>query len=398
MKKIAIYSGAVPSTTFIERLIVGISKAGQGVYLFGYKAKNINYSEKNIIISTYSGRINKFLRLLWFSLLLTLFKNNEKNKLDKWIKSRKSNTRMLKVKCYPVLWYKPDVFHLQWAKSIDDWIWVQQFGIKLIVSLRGGQINYQPISNPDVKYLFLNYFPLVDGFHAVSKAIALEAQKYGADPKKIKVVYSGFPLTAIPSHVDVYTQEIKTIQLLSIGRSHWKKGYNYALDACSLLKQQGINFHYTIIGAKGVEELEYQKNELNLNDQVTFLDRVPYEEVLDKMQQAHIILLPSVEEGIANVVLEAMMLQKLVLTTDCGGMEELVKDGQNGFVVPIRNPQKMSEKIMQISELSPSQIKEITTRARTTIETTNSEQKMVADMKSLYDFVLNPTSYESTSK
>ncbi len=164
------------------------------------------------------------------------------------------------------------------------------------------------------------------------------------------------------------------------------------------IQQQGIDFHYTIIGAKGVEELEYQRSELNLIDQITFLDRVPYEEVLDKMQQAHIVLLPSVEEGIANVILEAMMLQKLVLTTNCGGMEEIVKDRQNGFVVPIRNPQQMSEKIMQISELSPSQIKEITTQARITIETINSEQKMVADMKSLYDFVLNPTSYESTSK
>lgn len=395
--KIAIYSGVVPSTTFIERLIIGLAESGSEVYLFGDQQRKAQYG-KNIIVSTYGKKFSKLWVLVRFSVLLWLFKSKEKRELDSWISSRNRRSLLLKVKCYPVLWYAPEIFHLQWARSVEDWLWVQDFGMKLVISFRGAHINYTPITEEGVAELYLKYFPKVDGFHAVSSAIAKEAVKYGANPEKIKVVYSGFPLTAIPSHVDMYTQEIKTIQLLSIGRSHWVKGYNYALDACYLLKQQGIDFHYTIIGAKGVEELEYQRSELNLIDQITFLDRVPYEEVLDKTQQAHIILLPSVEEGIANVVLEAMMLQKLVLTTDCGGMEEIVKDGQNGFVVPIRNPQQMSEKIMQISELSPSQIKEITTQARITIETINSEQKMVADMKSLYDFVLNPTSYESTSK
>lgn len=395
--KIALYSGVVPSTTFIERLILGLSKKDCIVYLFGEQKQKVQYG-KNIFISTYAKRRSKFWILLRFSILLWLFKRQDKIKLDKWISTRNSSNLLLKIKCYPVLWYSPEVFHLQWARSIEDWIWVQDFGIKLIVSLRGAHINYTPITEEGVAELYLKYFPKVDGFHAVSSAIAKEAVKYGANPEKIKVVYSGFPLTAIPSHVDVYTKDIKTIQLLSIGRSHWKKGYNYALVACFLLKQQGIDFHYTIIGAKGVEELEYQKNELNLTNHVSFLDRVPYEEVLDKMQQAHIVLLPSVEEGIANVVLEAMMLQKLVLTTDCGGMEEIVKNGQNGFVVPLRDPQKMCDKIIEISKLSSSHIKEITTQARTTIETINSEQKMVADMKALYDFVLKPMPYESVSK
>jgi hypothetical protein len=43
---------------------------------------------------------------------------------------------------------------------------------------------------------------------------------------------------------------------------------------------------------------EYQKNELGLNEEVIFLDRVPYNEVLQMMQETHIPL-PSVEEGIA---------------------------------------------------------------------------------------------------
>lgn len=385
MKKITIYSGVVPSTTFIERLIVGISKAGQRVYLFGYKAKNINYSEKNTIVSTYSGKINKFFRLLWFSLLLTLFRNSDKKRLDHWINTRNRNKRLLRIKCYPVLWYKPDVFHLQWAKSIDDWIWVQQFGIKLIVSLRGGQINYQPISDPQVKQLFLNYFPLVDGFHAVSKAIAVEAQKYGADPKKIKVVYSGLREREVKINSQQYNN---TFQILSIGRNHWKKGYHYALDAMNLLHEKGFNFRYTIIGAKGVEELEFQKSDLGLKDLVSFKSNVPFAEVQQLMQQADLVLLPSVEEGIANVVLEAMQLGTLVLTTDCGGMNEVIEDEKNGFIVPVRNPHKIAEAIMKIISLSESDKQAIIKEAQLTIQQNHTEAKMVSDMLSLYETVL----------
>ena len=96
--------------------------------------------------------------------------------------------------------------------------------------------------------------------------------------------------------------------------------------------------------------LEYQKNDLKLNDNVTFIDRVPYKKVLEMMQQAHIILLPSVEEGIANVILEGMMLKKIVLTTNCGGMEEVITDGINGFVVPTRDPRAIADKIIEISK------------------------------------------------
>lgn len=385
MLKIAIYSGVVPSTTFIERLIDGVSKKDIRVYLFGLKEKGKNYSE-NIIVSTYSGKINKLFRLIYFSLLLSLFRNKDKKKLDKFIKKSGGNQTLKKIKFYPVLWYQPNIFHIQWAKSIEDWVWVKEFGIKLVVSFRGAQINYHPIAYPEVGELYLKYFPLVDGFHAVSQAIGREAQKYGADPAKIKTVYSGFPLDKVP---DTPIKKTNNFQILSIGRSHWMKGYNYALDCMKILSEKGLDFHYTIIGAKGVEELEYQVHDLNLQQSVTLIDRVPFQKVLEMILESDLILLPSVEEGIANVVLEGMMLKKIVLTTNCGGMEEIVKDGYNGFVVNMRTPMEMAEKILDIRNINPDRLHTISENARKTIEEFNSEQRMVSDMVDLYHKVLN---------
>src|SRR5690606_32830315 len=135
--KIAVYSGEVPSTVFIERFISGISRNGCQVYLFGSLKKRTSYN-RNVRLVTYSeNKIQKSYHFLKYGFLLFLFRNKSKKKLDNIIKSQPGNRLLSKTKYYPVLWHRPDIFHIQWAKSIDDWVWVQKFGMKLIVSLRG---------------------------------------------------------------------------------------------------------------------------------------------------------------------------------------------------------------------------------------------------------------------
>jgi hypothetical protein len=172
--KIAIYSGLVPSTTFIERLIQGLANNGLHIYLFGLQRRK-STPLKNVFYFTYTKKLNKLFILIKYSFLLALFKERDKRKLDVFIANQIKNSIQLKIKYYPVLYYRPDIFHLQWAKSIADWLWVQDFGIKLIVSLRGAHINYSPIANPKLAVVYKNLFPKVDGFHAVSDAIAKES-------------------------------------------------------------------------------------------------------------------------------------------------------------------------------------------------------------------------------
>jgi colanic acid/amylovoran biosynthesis glycosyltransferase len=95
-----------------------------------------------------------------------------------------------------------------------------------------------------------------------------------------------------------------------------------------------------------------------------------------------------VEEGIANVVLEAMQLGTLVLSTDCGGMGEVIKDGVNGFLVPIRNPEAMAAAIQKIQELSREEKEKIIAAAQETIENRYTTTTMVKGMLGLYNQVL----------
>jgi colanic acid/amylovoran biosynthesis glycosyltransferase len=157
-----------------------------------------------------------------------------------------------------------------------------------------------------------------------------------------------------------------------------------ALDAMSELKQLGIKFHYTIIGVKNDEALIHQRSQLSLDNEVSFIDRLPFNEIQTAIQEADVIVLPSVKEGIANVVLEAMALGTLVVSTNCGGMAEVVLPNKTGFLVPNRDILSMSKTLAKVSQLSLVDYQKITKQARVFVEKHHNEDQMVVEMQSLY--------------
>ncbi|WP_417237092.1 MULTISPECIES: glycosyltransferase family 4 protein [Flavobacteriaceae] len=383
--KIAIYSGNIPSTTFIERLIEGLSNKSCEVYLFGFLKKKVTYSKKVSVFAYKNTRLHKAVFLLKYSMLLFLFKTKKKQQLDILLNSKSKNLLLDKVKCYPVLWHQPDIFHVQWAKGLDDWMWVQEFGMRLVLSLRGAHINYSPIADQALAATYRDCFPKLDGFHAVSKAIGLEAQKYGADPKLIHTVYSGLP---IHMNIKLEKKSNSIFKIISVGRPHWIKGYTYALDACEFLKDVGFNFCYSIVGGEDTIEYQYQIRDLSLENNTQLLGQQDFDTVQTLIHEADLLLLPSLQEGIANVVLEAMSLGTLVLSTDCGGMHEVIQDGENGFLIPLRNPEHMARKILDIANISECKKQQIREKALQTIRENYSEIKMVDGMLALYESIL----------
>jgi len=385
--KIAIYSGVIPSTTFIERLIQGLSENGLEIYLFGQRKGKITH-KNNIHFITYSNKWSKASILVKYTLLLNLFKRSQKEKLDKIIHSEGKNIRLLKIKYYPVLYHHPDIFHLQWAKGVKDWMWVKEFGIKLVVSLRGAHINYSPIADLGLAEEYKKCFPFVDRFHAVSEAIKMESIKYNALSNNVEVIYSGLNLNGLPFQIKEFDKKA-TLKIVSIGRDHWIKGYSYALMTMNKLKKMGIPFQYTIIGVYDNEELLYLRDYLDLNNELKFSNTLPFDSVIDNIKESDVLLLPSIEEGIANVAIEAMALGTLVVSTDCGGMKELIYNNENGYLVPIRNSDEMTFALEKVSKLSKDSYLTMTKTARKTIEVNHTLESMDTKMKELYIKTVN---------
>jgi len=380
--KVALYTGELPPPVFIDRLIHGLAKEGVDLLLLGAIHGKVRYSYSNVTVVGYRGKWHKAWQLFYYTFLLLLKKPKAKRKLDELLQKQGTLTPLHQLKYYPVLYHEPDIFHLQWAKAVGEWQWIQEFGMRLMLSARGTHLTISPKVHANYQESYTKCFPKVDAFHTVSNAMIKEVTSYGVDLSKVQTVYSGLHLKDFPFILK--TNVLTPLTIVSVGRPHWVKGYAYALDALALLKQHNYSFSYTLIGVDSNEELQFLISQSGLQEQVRLLPTLSSKQTLSAIQKATVLLLSSVEEGIANVVLEAMAVGTLVVTTDCGGMKEAVTDRVSGLIVPIRNPEAMAAALIEVSQLPLATYQQWTTAARHTIEEHFNEPQMVHGIKQLY--------------
>lgn len=386
--KIAIFSGSIPSTTFIEHLIEGVAET-HSVLLFGVLQKPKKYKSSQIKI--YNTPKNKVLNLLKTGVRTIKLLLKRPKDLFKLLKEVKQfNTLFSKWNWYtkwlPIVLNKPDILHLQWAKDVEHYMFLKrEFNIKILLSLRGAHINYSPISDPNLAEIYKEEFSNIDAFHAVSKAISLEAQKYAAAPSRIHVIHSPIPKQFFESFTTLKKEQKHIFQIVSVGRFHWKKGYNYMLDTLVLLKQQGMLVSYTIIGPKEyTEDLLFQMHQLELAEDIKLIDTLPQEKLIQTLKSFDLLVLPSVEEGIANVVLEAMAIGLPVLSSNCGGMAEVVIPKETGWLVPVRDTEAFANAIVEIKDISEAELQNIAKNAHYYVKKHFNAEDSIKQFLSLY--------------
>lgn len=378
--RIVLLSGSVPTTTFIDTLINTMAEKGFQVIVIGKRVDEYSYHKNVEVVVVPDSPVAK-LGFVIKLLLSTGFK-----KFGKIVSSSKGLYELFNNLVYylPIISAKPDKVHLQWTAFVHKKeLLFDLFPNKILVSLRGAHINYTPITTPEIKESYLKLLPKVYRFHAVSEAIKMEAQQYGVQEQKTDVIYSCVSDELLDKQVKLNSD--KMLNVISVGRFFWKKGYTYAIDAMNLLKQQGVPFKYTIVAEGDVPaDIKYQLHQLNLEREIEVVNGLPHEEVLQKIAQSDVLFLPSVEEGIANVVLEAMALGTLVVTTNVGGMEEVVEDGKNGFVVQVRDVVAMSNALKKVSQLPIETRTEIAMAARETIRIQHNEDGFATAFAKFY--------------
>ncbi|MFZ1321214.1 MAG: glycosyltransferase family 4 protein [Ignavibacteria bacterium] len=392
--KVAIYSGNIPSTTFIENLIRNLSSSGINILLFGKKIREINYNENVEILDTPINSIPLLFFISKESIKLILKSPSKFSKIlskifssDKGLKSNLKELGMM----LPIVNNEPDIFHIQWAKTVQKNSYL--FDImkcRFALSLRGAHINYSPLNDQSLAESYQKYFPKLDGFHAVSKAISKEAQKYGAATEKIKVIYSSVQDELLQSKIESNNNRSELTKIISIGRYHWKKGYHYAFDAMKILISKGFNFQYTIVAQGEVpEEILFLLSDKELKGRVVLKSGMAHVDLMDELKNSDMLLLPSVEEGIANVVLESMAIGVPVITTDCGGMNEAVSDNENGMIAKVRDPEMLAEKIIEYSDLTEIKKEQMKVKAKNTIAEKFTDQKQIEGFINFYNSLLN---------
>jgi len=378
--KIAIFDGTFQTTAFIRRLIVGLQKEHE-VFVLGFneKLKDPVEGVRYIKLGSNQSKLQlarTSLKLQQYSLkpVFQLFKGERK----------KLQAKNLQIQLNKI---KPNIIHVQWP-SVLPWVepYFNNSKIKVILSQRGFHTNVRPYVKQDNLDYLKDIYPQLDGLHSVSKAISEVGKKIGRPKTNIdQVVYTGLDLSHFEQTLcDLKKKTNAPLKIVSVGRPHWKKGYSYAVRAMQLLKNSGIIFTYEIIGGQGDEEITYLIQCLGLSNEVILQPKMEQKLVFEKMKNASLFLLPSLEEGIANVAVEAMALGTPVISTDCGGMEELITHEKEGWIVPTRDPKALAEQIKNYTFIYENEIEIICAAARKKVEIQHTEDKMVEDMLHLY--------------
>jgi glycosyltransferase involved in cell wall biosynthesis len=383
--RIAVYSGQIPGTTFIERLVLGLAQRDNTILLFGNKKGNISYPPNVKAYPVPEGSLGITWYVIRYLAALAFNYPADLLKVAALVRNYKGKKFRFLLRILPVMLHRPEVFHIQWAKSVNDWAWLKDFGIKLVVSLRGAHITYSPVVDEKLADIYKQQFPFVHAFHAVSNDIKEKASKLGAH--NIQTIYSGLPLKNL-EFLNGHKVTNERFEIVSIGRWHWVKGFSYAIDAIDILLKKGYKLHYTIIAGKGTEEALFHINHLNLEQYISVIPELSHEKVINHIKKADLVLVPSIVEGIANVALEAMAVGTTVLSTECGGIAEVIKDGYNGFLVPVRDSRAIADRVAAIAAMPKEEIHIIRNNARRTIEEQHHVEKMLDEFMNLYQSVL----------
>jgi starch synthase len=133
------------------------------------------------------------------------------------------------------------------------------------------------------------------------------------------------------------------LRVLYAGSLGQRKGLSYALDAVQALGEQ---VSLTLIGRVTAPECRPLVAALARH---RWIETLPHLQILEQMRQHDVLLLPSLFEGYALVISEALSQGLPVLTTPNSGATQTIRDGMEGFIVPIRNSQAIAERLQQLA-------------------------------------------------
>ena len=189
----------------------------------------------------------------------------------------------------------------------------------------------------------------VDSVIAVSDITASQVRLPQND-SKLRVIYNGVDLPQPGVHRDSVRRELDLRDEfvgIMVARIDKLKGHEVLLDAIELLKDKQAGLRILIVG-DGEERVHFERRsrERGLAN-LTFLGF--RSDVSSLLNAADFFVLPSFTEGLPLSVLEAMAHRLPVIATPVGGVPELIEDGRDGILIPVRDPRALAAAVMRLN-------------------------------------------------
>lgn len=150
------------------------------------------------------------------------------------------------------------------------------------------------------------------------------------DPQKVFVLYNG---VQISNHRKSYDNEDVTPTCLFLGRLGERKGVYTLLESIRVLKEKNVKVKFILAGDGEIDTVNKIIKEHQLKDMVETVGWINGEEKNSLLRSSDILVLPSYNEGLPMAILEAMDYGLGIVSTRVGGIPEVIKDNENGFLI-----------------------------------------------------------------
>jgi glycosyltransferase involved in cell wall biosynthesis len=167
----------------------------------------------------------------------------------------------------------------------------------------------------------------------------------------------------------------------------WDKGISEFVEAARLLKQDGIEARFALVGKSDpLNPKAVPEEQLNAWDEEEVVEWWGFQEDMPSVfANTHVVCLPSYyREGVPKVLIEAAACERPIVTTDMPGCREIVRDGENGLLVAPKDSVALAEALRKVIE-SPKRRPQMGKRGRKIVKDEFSLGRVVRDTMDVYD-------------
>ena len=174
-------------------------------------------------------------------------------------------------------------------------------------------------------------------------------------------------------------------------RMLWDKGVREFVDAAGQLKKRGISARFVLVGDADPHNPSAipteQLTAWHAEGAVEWWGR--RDDMPAVFEQSHIVCLPSYREGLPKVLLEAASCGRPIVTTDTPGCRDVVRQGENGLLVPVRGTAELADALQLLIE-QPELRKKMGCKGREIVVSEFALEKVVAKTMNIYRELLKP--------
>jgi glycosyltransferase involved in cell wall biosynthesis len=208
------------------------------------------------------------------------------------------------------------------------------------------------------------------------------------NPGQIEIVHSGLDLDRYNTKINVIEKKAEfavgqdEFLVGMVGRLETVKGPEYFIEAARYIAEKIPKTKFLVVGEGSLKDIMIKRSiQLNIDDKIIFVGW--HEDIPEILSILDVLVLPSLNEAVGRVLLEAGASGKPVVATDVGGIPDIIKNNETGILVPPADSRKIAEAVISLLKDKQKRF-EMGHAAKNWVNTKFSVDNMVGEVHNLY--------------